>query len=246
MKAFVSITGIDENLLRDKIKKIDSSVRKSFERAGTSFESNDQQIPLTGSQYNYFCYIHFRAFSDILIENKVNFKLFLKEFESKMGDAFVKIVLSGTDNSNGVVTSLSSIESLTSPSSLKQKLAAAVQKLDAINTLVRENGLVALAERSELDSEKVDDWANDLSDLQFSISLDGDTTQSAQILLQEQGYRLYPDLIRYGVTTVLKAELGASMQSISADEYYMDTDYNSDPDKFSVKEVLLNIVIESI
>lgn len=28
-------------------------------------------------------------------------------------------------------------------------------------------------------------------------------------------------------------------------DYYMDTDYNSDPDKFKVKELLLNVVLDS-
>ena len=89
----------------------------------------------------------------------------------------------------------------------------------------------------------------DLSDLQFSVALDGDVTLNAQILLQEQGYRLIPDYGKYATTFILGDSLRvlpkSMMEEVSVEEYYMDTDYNSDPDKFEVKEVLLNIVIES-
>jgi len=115
---------------------------------------------------------------------------------------------------------------------------------DVIRSLVS-NGLVALAERNDVDSETISDWTDDLSDIQLSIPLDGDITLSSQLLLQEQGFRVYPDFGRFAITSALQWSLAFTNQSVSSDEYYMDTGYSSDPDLFEVKQVLLNIVIDS-
>jgi hypothetical protein len=74
--------------------------------------------------------------------------------------------------------------------------------------------------------------------------LDGDITLGSQLLLQEQGLRLYPSFARCAIQYVLEEIMLG--QKVSLDEYYMDTDYNSDPDKFEVKEVLVNIDLESV
>ena len=44
---------------------------------------------------------------------------------------------------------------------------------------------------------------------------------------------------------VLLPHFFAMNEEISVEEDYMDTDYKFEPDKFEVKEVLLNVVIES-
>ena len=80
-----------------------------------------------------------------------------------------------------------------------------------------------------------------MSDLQLSLALDGDITQNAQILLQEQGLNLIPSYTKF----MLEQLLEMPGQNLSIEEYYMDTDYNSNPDLFEVKEILLNIVLES-
>ena len=41
---------------------------------------------------------------------------------------------------------------------------------------------------------------------------------------------------------LLKAKCG---YRVDIDEYYMDTAYNSDPEKFEVKQVLLNVNLKS-
>merc|ERR1712127_513550 len=170
------------------------------------------------------------------------------------GESFVSIVLSEYKSSNNITSSTYNSSSKTADALLKKKLVKSLDKLDYMNKQCQNYGLVALADRSEIEMETINDWANDLSDLQFSISLDGDATQGAQILLQEQGYRLYPDLILLGVTSILRTEFNGKssssssssvsdshvsgsdstasdapviMQSITAEEYYMDTDYNS-------------------
>ena len=174
----------------------------------------------------------------------MDFIAFRKKFEKKIGEAFANIVLGKNGNSESNIETIATHD--TETKLLTQKLIVSLVKIDEIISRVRETGLVALADRNIIEEEQIQDWANNLSDLQFTVSLSKDATQSAQILLQEQGYRLYPDLIRFGIAYVLKTELEAASQTVVTDEYYMDTDYNSDPDKFSVKEVLLNIVIESI
>jgi len=106
-------------------------------------------------------------------------------------------------------------------------------------------GFVALAVRSDLESDRIVDWAQDLSDLQLNIPLDKDITLESQLLLQEQGYLIYPDFGRFVITAALRNSLQGLGQVVTSDEYYMDTNYNSDPNLFEVKQVLLNIVIDS-
>jgi hypothetical protein len=71
--------------------------------------------------------------------------------------------------------------------------------------------------------------------------LDGDITLQSQILLQEQGFRLYPNFARFAIGYLMQQD----GQQLSVMDYYFDTDYNSDPDKFEVKEILLNVVLDS-
>ena len=122
----------------------------------------------------------------------------------------------------------------------------ALTEVDAITESLKSMGFVALAERSEAEKEKVDDWSEDMSDLLFTVALDKDATQNAQILLQEQGRYLYPDFARYAIASSLRRYLSPVKEEVLTEEYYMDTSYSSDPDAFEVKQVLLNIVIESV
>ena len=80
-----------------------------------------------------------------------------------------------------------------------------------------------------------------MSDLQLSLALDGDIAHNALTLLQEPGLNLIPSYAK----VMLEQRLEMPGQNLSIEEYYMDTDYNSNPDFFEVKEILLNIVLES-
>lgn len=122
---------------------------------------------------------------------------------------------------------------------------AGLKLTDEILTNLVSNGFVALAERNQIDNEKLADWSDDLADIQLSIPLDGDITLNSQVLLQEQGFRVYPDFARFAIASAFQQALGNTNQNVSSDEYYMDTDYSSDPDQFEVKQVLLNVVIDS-
>jgi ribosomal protein S8 len=128
---------------------------------------------------------------------------------------------------------------------LLSRLEAGLKLTDEILANLVSEGFVALAERNQIDNEKLVDWSDDMADIQLSIPLDGDITLNSQVLLQEQGFRVYPDFARFAITSAFQQALANMDQNVSSDEYYMDTDYSSDPDQFEVKQVLLNIVIDS-
>jgi hypothetical protein len=128
---------------------------------------------------------------------------------------------------------------------LENGITVALDLTDEVLKNLVSNGLVALAGRSEIDNERISDWTDDLADIELSIPLDGDITLSSQVLLQEQGFRVYPDFGRFAITSAIQKSMASTNQNVSSDEYYMDTNYNSNPDLFEVKQVLLNIVIDS-
>ena len=128
---------------------------------------------------------------------------------------------------------------------LENGITVALDLTDEVLKNLVSNGLVALAGRSEIDNERISDWTDDLADIELSIPLDGDITLSSQVLLQEQGFRVYPDVGRFAITSAIQKSMASTNQNVSSDEYYMDTNYNSNPDLFEVKQVLLNIVIDS-
>ena len=67
--------------LKNRIKKVDTTVRKSFERSGLVIDENET---ITSSEvFNYFCYTHFKAFCEIIIESKATFNR--KSFERMLG-----------------------------------------------------------------------------------------------------------------------------------------------------------------
>ena len=142
--------------------------------------------------------------------------------------------------------STNELETSASGSTLVQAFKRGFKITTEISENLRNFGFAALVEKIELDEEKILEWSDDLSDLQFSIPVDGDITLSSQILLQEQGFRIYPDFTKFLVTSAMDKVLLESKQTVNSDEYYMDTGYSSNPDLFEVKQVLVNIVIDSV
>jgi len=153
-----------------------------------------------------------------------------------------------TSSSEKNLQSLSSKQqglSRSSKEALSYGLETGLSLTDEIMNNLVTNGFVALAERNNIDNELLVDWTEDLADIQLSIPLDADITLGSQMLLQEQGFRVYPDFGRFVITSALQKSFKSTNQNVSSDEYYMDTNYSSDPDLFEVKQVLLNIVIDS-
>ena len=237
--AFLLIVPISEDELKVRIAKVDSLVRKSFERAGLEIKEKD----VDAETFNYLAYKTFKAFNEILVERNVNFKKFRVPFELELGDRLCQILLS---NASGTKQNEAPAGTTIDSDALKSTLLAALADVDRLLSALVSKGLVAATERANIDNEKTNDWSDDLSDLQFSIALDKDITQNGQILLGEQGYRLVPDFARFAISSILRNYLSPLKEEVTTEEYYMDTSYSSDPNLFEVKQVLLNIVIESI
>jgi hypothetical protein len=236
-RAFQKAAGIrDDGVLTSQIDKVARTVRPSFERSGQNLLPMDAPLA-SGVQFNFVSYTHFKAYSDLLIERNIDFPRFKKEFERTVGQDLVGLFLGKSPLADMPVNN---------PDQRRQALQQALDQVDRLCKVVVDRGLVALIDtetETPLDAERIVEWSEDLLDLSWSIGLDGDVTLGSQLLLQEQGFRLYPNYARYAIQTILESIRG---QQISIDDYYMDTDYNSDPDKFEVKQVLVNIVLENI
>lgn len=230
LRSVPEVTATD---LKQQIKKVSEIVGPSFARSGLDTLDMELGVPQTGKQFNFLSYVHYKAYSDLLITNNVNFKQFNAKFESYIGDRILsEFAMNQKENRT----------QSSSPEQLRLALEHAIKQISVLGDALVESGLVSLVDPSPIDNELEQDWLNDLSELEWSIALDGDATIGAQILLQEQGLRLYPSYGRCAIQALLKS---IPSQNVDVSDYYMDTDYNSDPDKFEVKEVLLNVVLES-
>ena len=223
-RVFISVSGISNGDLQTEISNVKGLVRPSFERSGSDLVEGSGME--NADQFNFESYAHFKAYADLLVRSKVDFRRFKSEFERQLGERLLAMLYPEYTPSE--------------ETSKRLKLQSALEAVDRVSAILTKKGLVAATERSEVDKDDIDDWVDGLSNIQFSLALDGDATLNAQILLQEQGFRLIPSFARY-VVAVLLEQKG---QQVTLEEYYMDTDYNSNPDLFEVKEVLLNVVVE--
>ena len=233
-QTFLNLSGISSSTLESQIKKIDELVRKSFYRAGLNFDYD-----MSAKEFNYFCYIHFKAYCDIVKEKNVSFDV--KSFETQLGETLLSLFYTQASDK---ISSLSRTKKNTKAKEyLSIALNTALEGIDIVLKALVSNGFVARAERNFIDQERLQDWSADMADIQLSIPLDGDATLNGQILLQEQGMRIYPDFSRFIIAALLRQCLEGTNQNVADEEYYMDTGYSTD--SFEVKQVLLNIVIDS-
>lgn len=241
-EVFCEVTKISANNLQRAIDKTQTLVKPSFQRAGVSFDSVTDQITFeTAPQFDFASYVHFRAYSNLLISNEVNFRTFQSLFEEKCGKRLLGLFQlqltasnSSQDESGKTIGNSPTLEGI-----IKQNL----QAVQGLTSTLRDKGLVAASEISPLDSVQLADWVEDSSDLQLTLALDGDAAMKAQILLQEQGYRLVPNYAKFMIRQLLSNQLPKD-QTLTMEEYYMDTNYNSDPSLYDAQEVLLNVVLE--
>ncbi len=223
---FSDVTGISNSAVKGEIDKVSALVKPSFQRSGADLKTFDTIVE-SSDQFNFASYVHFKAFGNLLVEKKIDFRKFRREFERQCGTK--------------LLTLLNLDPNITPSSNRTEDLSVRLQALDSLTRILHDKGLVASTELSTIDPDLESDWAEGLSDLQLSLALDGDATQNAQILLQEQGFNLIPSYTKFMLGPLLRMP----GQKLLIEEYYMDTDYNSNPDLFDVKEVLLNIVLES-
>ena len=224
-------------------------LRKSF------FSSSTSSDPTKEEEFNFECYAHFRVYNEILIERGIAFGPFQRMLDAIIGTFVLQLALEREN------PELSSIAPPSSPSSdtLAKCLTNSLRVTDGIATLLQKKGFVSSWERSIPLDDDVEDFVDLNSpvsaDLTYSLALNGDITLNSQLLLQELGYRLYPSIGRWMMREALsQCYAGAtdgddSMSDgrrikVQIDDYYMDTSYNSNPDLFEVKQILLNIVIQ--
>lgn len=236
-EVFVTLTKIAYNELDKQIDKVTFTVAPSFERSGLDVKNIEAKSPRNGEEFNFLAYTHFKAYTDLIVEQNIDFRSFQKDFEERMGSKVAELFFPKEDFSAKLAPG-----SLSNPKVRQERWASTEKRLRQLADALVQRGLVAQIDVS-YDKDDLADWLDDaISDLQFNIALDGDVSLGTQILLQEQGFRLYPNFGRYAIRNMLEANLGSS---IDITDYYMDTDYNSDPDKFQVKEVLLSVIVES-
>eukprot|EP00984_Skeletonema_dohrnii_P003084 scaffold1033_cov109-Skeletonema_dohrnii-CCMP3373.AAC.2 len=168
------------------------------------------------------------------------------DFEASVG----KLILKSTLKEQPFL-----LQDLESETTLNERLTNALVASDTVATLLRNKGLIDTWERSIPPDDDIEDWTATSrstttdnfyvsSDLEYSLALNGDVTLNSQLLLQELGYRLYPSFGRWLVhEAVLQCFGSENKVKVNMDDYYMDTSYNSNPDLFEVKQVLLNIVL---
>ncbi|CAB9521521.1 expressed unknown protein [Seminavis robusta] len=235
--SLLASTGIKRETLEAQINKVATLVRPSFERNNGDQQdlmlSASQNNIQTAAQFNFYSYVHFKAYSDLIIQQgkEFDFNAFRRSFEKQTGDQLVALLLP-QDSERGKQQPKTEL-----------LLNAKFNQIEQLCQQLKQKGLLSLTERSEVDRESILDWIDDTNSLSFTLALDGDITLGSQMLLQEQGFRLYPDYPRFAVLSLLQNIEG---QEAQIDDYYFDTDYNSDPDKFEVKEVVLSVVLDSV
>ena len=221
-----------------------NKLQKSFFRASSPASAQEE--------FNFNCYVHFRVYNEILVKEKVYFPSFRKDFERRVGKLILKSALK-----EQIKMSQSQDSTTKNTATLNERLINALAATDDAATLLLNKGIIGSWERSIPPDDDIEDWTTNASkttstdvfwvssDLEYSLALNGDVTLNSQLLLQELGYRLYPSFGRWLVhEAVLQCFGNESRVKVTMDDYYMDTSYNSNPDLFEVKQVLLNIVLE--
>ena len=229
--------------LSSRIGSVKKLVRKYF------FPSTDSKATAE-EEFNYELYTHFKAYNEILVEKKVPFPRFNADFQRVIGKRLLELV----------IPMQTSFATLAVSKEMKEQLNNALKAADTIGTLLVDSGIITSWERSVPSKEDVEDFvepylapASDnfsvASDLKFTLALNVDVTLNSQLLLQELGYRLYPSFGRWLLQESLLScfqvrESDQKRVIVNIDDYYMDTSYNSNPDLFEVRQILLNVVLE--
>ena len=236
-QTFVALTKISFVELDKQIDSVMFTVAPSYERSGLDVSAIDAKRPRNGEEFNFLAYAHFKAYTDLILERKIDFRKFQNDFEEQVGSQVQKLILTNDDSS----WSQFFAGKLSDPQVRRTRWTATEERLRRFTDALVQRGLVAQVDIS-YDKDDLTDWLDDaMLDFQFNVALDGDITLSAQVLIQELGFRLYPNFCRYGIRNILQESIGTAVEIT---DYYMDTDYNSDPNKFEVKEVLLSVVLQ--
>eukprot|EP00977_Amphora_coffeiformis_P009732 scaffold2243_cov165-Amphora_coffeaeformis.AAC.12 len=237
-QTFVALTKIPFVELDKQIDSVTFTVAPSYQRSGLNVSAIDAKTPRNGDEFNFLAYTHFKAYTDLILERSIDFRKFQKDYEEQMGSIVRKLILPNEDSS----WSQFFAGKVSDPQVRRARWTATEERLRRFTDALVQRGLVAQVDTS-YDKDDLTDWLDDaMLDFQFNIALDGDVTLKSQCLIQELGFRLYPNFSRYGIRNILQESIGTAVEIT---DYYMDTDYNSDPNRFEVKEVLLSVVLQS-
>ncbi len=252
------ITNNEEvKLLNQKLDQTRQLLRKTFfsssSTSTTTTTTTVVVLPTKEGEFNFECYVHFRAYNDILIIRGVNFPPFRKLFERMIGIRLLQLASLVRPEIIAPSSRSPSSSSSSPDTTLAGRLNNALRATDAVANLLLARGFVASWERSVPLEYEIEDFSDEASsvpgaDLTYSLALNGDVTLDSQLLLQELGYRLYPSFGRWMAREAISRCFagsggGGGRVDVQVDDYYMDTGYNSNPDLFEVKQILLNIVV---
>lgn len=209
------LTTVKSTALQERIDRVAALVQPSFQRSGattttTTTSLGDWKTLQTAEQFNFACYVHFRAYAEIIQQQGkgFDFNQFRRNFEKETGQRLVALLLATPPPSKQPQR----------PS--QQLLQSKLKQIDQLCQRLKQVGMLSLYEQSPLEEDQILDWLKDESDLSFTLALDGDVTLASQMLLQEQGYYLYPDLARFAVLALLQDLEG---QVVQVEDYYFDT-----------------------
>lgn len=175
--------------LQRQIEVVTTTVRPSFERSGLDvsklLESN---VPQKGADFNFLAYCRYKAYVDMFSKQQaVTFPKFQRDLEAAVGNQVLLSLLPEYHPTKG---------------SRCTQWGHAVNSLELLNKELVARGLVA--DTSSTDEDSGREWCEDGGELTFSVALDGEATLGAQTLLQEQGYRLYPNFGRNAIVAILR------------------------------------------
>jgi hypothetical protein len=230
-EAFCNASKISATDLQARVQKVANTVERSYARSGLTRDELDVSAQVTTSrQFNYLSYVHFKAYSDIVVAQRIDFKPFQREFENKVGDSLAALSLCDCAS----IQPISASEAAANPAATLKRI---IYRIENILDVWIQRGLVA-----QIDPANVEEW-NTQDDWTWSIGIDGDASMPAQMLLQELGWRLYPSYGRFVVQALLRRAY-PNLQ-VDVTDYYLDTDYSTDPNQYEPKEVLLNVIISN-
>jgi hypothetical protein len=253
--------------LNEQIDQMKQYLRKSF------FSSSDDNHapPSMEEEYNFDCYIHFRVYNEILIKRNINFAPFYKAYERMVGTSILQFAMLARQQQS---SSSSLAQSLFNALSVTDDIATLLQTKglitswersipldDTIEDFVNNNNedstimsttdltySLALNGDITLNSQLL------LQELGYRLYPSFGRWMVNEALLQCFMSHSLPavgnngDFVKGSGSSSSSASSstssGTSNVIVNIDDYYMDTSYNSNPDLFEVKQILLNIVIQ--
>jgi hypothetical protein len=263
----ISMNKVELNQQIDQMKQY---LRKSF--FSSSNDNNHAPPPSMEEEYNFDCYSHFRVYNEILIKRNINFAPFYKAYERMAGTCILQFAMLAQQqqSSSSLAQSLNNALSLTDDiatllqtKGLITSWERSIPLDDTIEDFVKNNNedsaimsttdltySLALNGDITLNSQLL------LQELGYRLYPSFGRWMVNEALLQcfMMSHALPAvslpvngnngDFVTGSSSSSDSASSSAAKIIVNIDDYYMDTSYNSNPDLFEVKQILLNIVIQ--